>query len=162
LGGKTKGQAADIKRIVRRIHDHGLGVVGLFVFGFDHDTVEVFERTWQFIRETEFDDVSVTVLTPFPATPQRELLIQEGRLFPNVPWSHYDTAHVTFHPKLMTAEQLREGYDWLCRRVYSPGAIATRGLHALSRYPLDMARAKAFSSFSTDVGYRNAYAFRNR
>jgi radical SAM superfamily enzyme YgiQ (UPF0313 family) len=162
LGGKTKGQAADIKRIVRRIHDHGLGVVGLFVFGFDHDTVDVFERTWQFIRETEFDGVSVTVLTPFPATPQRELLIQEGRLFPNVPWSHYDTAHVTFHPKLMTAEQLREGYDWLCRRVYSPSAIATRGLRALSRYPLGLARAKAFSSFSTDVGYRNAYAFRNR
>lgn len=162
LGGKTKGQAADIKRIVRKIHDHGLGVVGLFVFGFDHDTVEVFERTWQFIRETEFDGVSVTVLTPFPATPQRELLIQEGRLFPNVPWSHYDTAHVTFHPALMTAEQLREGYDWLCRRVYSPRAIATRGLRALRRYPLSLARAKAFSSFSTDVGYRNAYAFRNR
>ena len=162
LGGKTKGQVADIKRIVRTIHDHGLNVVGLFVFGFDHDTVEVFEKTWKFIRETEFDGVSVTMLTPFPGTPQRELLIQQGRMLPNVPWSHYDTAHVMFRPALMTAEQLREGYDWLCRRVYSPRAIATRGLRALGRYPFSQARAKAFSSFSTDVGYRNAYAFRNR
>lgn len=162
LGGKTKGQIADIKRIVRRIHDHGLNVVGLFVFGFDHDTVEVFQKTWEFIRETEFDGVSVTVLTPFPGTPQREALIQQGRLLPNVPWSHYDTAHVIFRPALMTVEQLREGYDWLCRRVYSPRAIATRGLRALARYPLTQARAKAFSSFSTDVGYRNAYALRYR
>lgn len=162
LGGKTQGQIKDIQRIVRKLHEHGLGVVGLFVFGFDHDTIEVFERTWQFIRETEFDGVSVTVLTPFPATPQRESLIQEGRLLPNVPWRHYDTAHVTFHPKLMTAEQLRQGYDWLCRQVYSPRAIATRGLRSLSRYPLAQARAKVFSSFSTDVGYRNAYALRHR
>jgi radical SAM superfamily enzyme YgiQ (UPF0313 family) len=162
LGGKTKGQSADIRRIVRTIHDHGLSVVGLFVFGFDHDTVQVFEQTWQFIRETEFDGVSVTVLTPFPGTPQRELLTREGRMLPDVPWSHYDTAHVTFRPALMTAEQLREGYDWLCRRVYSTSAIAARGLRALNRYSLRAAPSKVFSSFSTDVGYRKAYAFRNR
>lgn len=160
LGGKTKGQISDYKRIVRTIHDHGMNVVGLFVFGFDHDTVEVFEKTWQFIRETEFDSMSVTVLTPFPGTPQREALIKEGRLLPNIPWSHYDTAHVTFHPALMTAEQLRAGYDWLCRQVYHPWQIAIRGLRTLRRYPLRLARAKMFSSFSTDIGYRQAYAFR--
>lgn len=162
LGGKTKGQIADIRRIVRTIHAHGLGVVGLFVFGFDHDTVDVFERTWQFIRETEFDGVSVTVLTPFPGTSQREALLRDGRLLSNVPWSHYDTAHVAFRPALMTAEQLREGYDWLCRRVYSPKAIAVRGLRALNRYSWRAAPSKVFSSFSTDVGYRKAYAFRSR
>jgi radical SAM superfamily enzyme YgiQ (UPF0313 family) len=162
LGGKTKGQVADVKRVVRTIHERGLNVVGLFVFGFDHDTIEVFEKTWQFIRETEFDGVSVTVLTPFPGTPQREQLIAQGRLLPNVPWSHYDTAHVAFRPALMTVEQLRQGYDWLCRQVYSPRQIAVRGTRALARYPLSQARAKAFSSFSTDIGYRNAYALRYR
>ncbi len=162
LGGKTKGQISDYKRIVRTIHDHGMNVVGLFVFGFDHDTIDVFQQTWQFIRETEFDSVSVTVLTPFPGTPQRQSLIDQGRMLPDVPWSHYDTAHVTFRPAMMTPEQLRSGYDWLCRQVYAPRQIAARGLRALRRYPLHMARAKAFSSFSTDLGYRQAYGFRNR
>lgn len=162
LGGKTKGQLSDYKRIVRTIHERGMNVVGLFVFGFDHDTTDVFNTTWQFIRETEFDSVSITVLTPFPETPQRATLIKENRLLPNVPWSHYDTAHVTFRPALMTVEQLREGYDWMCRNVYSPRQIATRGLRSLRRYPLRLARAKAFSSFSTDIGYRQAYGFRNR
>jgi len=162
LGGKTKGQVADVKRVVRAIHARGMNVVGLFVFGFDHDTTDVFQTTWDFIRATEFDGVSVTVLTPFPGTPQREQLIAQNRLLPNVPWHHYDTAHVTFRPALMTAEQLRAGYDWLCRQVYSPRQIATRGMRTLGRYPLSQARAKAFSSFSTDIGYRNAYALRYR
>ncbi len=162
LGGKTKGEIADYKRIVRTIHEHGLNVVGLFVFGFDHDTVEVFEKTWQFIREAEFDSVSVTVLTPFPGTEQRQALIQQERLLPDVPWCHYDTSHVTFRPARMTVEQLRAGYDWMCRQVYSPRSIVTRGVRTLRHYPLRLARAKAFSSFSTDIGYRTAYAFRSR
>lgn len=160
LGGKSKGKVEDYKRAVRAVHAKGIAVVGLFVMGFDHDTRDVFENTWRFVRETEFDSVSATVLTPFPETPQRAALIQENRLFANVPWRHYDTAHVTFHPALMTAQQLRDGYDWLCRQLYSTRSIATRGVRSLRRHPLRQARAKAFSSFSTDLGYRKAYALR--
>ena len=161
LGGKTKGQISDMKRVVKNIHAKGLGIVGLFVVGFDHDTVDVFQNTWDFIRETEFDGVSITTLTPFPGTPQRAALIEQGRLFSNVPWRHYDTSHVTFQPALMTADQLREGYDWLCRKIYSSRSITERGLRAWRRHPWQRARAKAFSSFSTDIGYRKAYAFRS-
>lgn len=161
LGGKTKGQISDMKRVVKNMHAKGVGIVGLFVVGFDHDTPEVFQNTWDFIRDAEFDGVSVTTLTPFPGTPQRAALIEQGRLLPNVPWRHYDTSHVTFQPALMTVDQLREGYDWLCRKIYSPRSILKRGLRAWERHPLQRARAKAFSSFSTDLGYRKAYAFRS-
>ncbi|MBI4672938.1 MAG: B12-binding domain-containing radical SAM protein [Chloroflexi bacterium] len=160
LGGKSKGQIEEYKRAIRAIHAHGIAVVGLFVTGFDHDTPNVFGDTWNFVRDSELDSVSATVLTPFPETPQRAELIQQKRLLPNVPWRHYDTAHVTFHPALMTAAQLRSGYDWLCRQLYSPRAIALRGLRTLRRHPLHRARAKAFASFSTDLGYRKAYGLR--
>lgn len=160
LGGKSKGKVEEYRHAVKAIHAHGIAVVGLFVTGFDHDTPSVFQDTWNFVRETEFDSVSATILTPFPATPQREEFIRENRLHSNVPWRHYDTAHVTFEPALMSADQLREGYDWLCRQLYSSYSIATRGWRALRRHPLRRAHAKAFSTFSTDVGYRNAYALR--
>lgn len=160
LGGKSRGKVEEYRHAVKAIHAHGIAVVGLFVTGFDHDTPGVFQDTWDFVRETEFDSVSATVLTPFPATPQREELIRQNRLLPNVPWRHYDTAHVTFQPALMTADQLREGYDWLCRQLYSPRSIATRGWRTLRRHPFRRAHAKAFSSFSTDLGYRQAYALR--
>ena len=78
-----------------------------------------------------------------------------------MPWSHYDTAHVTFIPKNMTPDEMRDAYDWLCRKLYSPTQIATRGLRSLRRYPLSMAGKKLFGSFSTDYGYRRTYAWRH-
>jgi radical SAM superfamily enzyme YgiQ (UPF0313 family) len=162
MGGKSRGNQEDYKRIIREVHRHGIGVVGLFVFGFDHDTPEVFEATWQFIRESELDGVSVTILTPYPGTPQREQWIRENRLIPDVPWSLYDTSHVTFFPKLMTVDELRAGYDWICRTLYNPASILARGIRAMRRVPPSKARAKFFSTFSTDFGYRKTYSFRSK
>ncbi len=161
MGGKSSGNIEKYKRVIQEIHRQGIGVVGLFVFGFDHDTPQVFEETWKFIRESELDGVSVTLLTPYPGTPQREQWLREGRLLPNIPWSLYDTAHVTFRPQLMTVEQLRDGYDWLCRKLYNPPSIIGRGVRAMRRVPLHQARTKFFSVFSTDFGYRKTYSFRD-
>ncbi|HYN87025.1 MAG TPA: radical SAM protein, partial [Ardenticatenaceae bacterium] len=156
LGGKSRGAAEQVRETVRRVHAHGIGVVGLFVLGFDDDTQETFEATWDFIRTSELDSVSITVLTPFPATPFREQLIQEGRLL-DVPWRNYDTAHVVFQPGRMTVEELSKAYDWLCRKVYSPQQITTRGFRMLGRHPVNRAVKKVFGSFSTDFGYRRSY-----
>ena len=160
LGGKSRGKTEEHKEVIRNIHAAGIGVVGLFVSGFDDDTFATFEATWQFIKESELDSVSITALTPFPLTPLRQQLIEEDRLLP-APWSHYDTAHVTFEPKRMSAEEFRQAYDWICRRAYSPVAIAKRGLRSWRRYPLNMAQRKLFGSFSTDYGYRRTYAYRH-
>jgi radical SAM superfamily enzyme YgiQ (UPF0313 family) len=160
MGGKSQGNQEEYKQVIEEIHKHGIGVVGLFVFGFDHDTPQVFEETWKFIRESEMDGVSVTILTPYPGTPQRDEWLRENRLIPNVPWSLYDTAHVTYYPKLMLVEQLRAGYDWMCRTLYHPVSIVARGVRAMRRVPLAKARSKLFSTFSTDFGYRKTVSFR--
>lgn len=160
LGGKSKGVAMQTTEAIKKIHETGTGVVGLFVMGFDHDTPETFQAMWDFIRTSELDGVSATVLTPYPATPFHELCVAENRLL-DVPWSYYDTAHVTFIPKNFTVDELRDAYDWLCRKLYSPSQIALRGLRSLRRYPLSMAGKKLFGSFSTDYGYRRAYGWRH-
>ncbi len=160
LGGKSKGVANQASDAIRTIRSHGVGVVGLFVMGFDEDTPETFQAMWDFIRTSELDSVSTTVLTPYPGTPFRALVEKENRLL-DVPWSHYDTCHVTFVPKNFTVDEMRSAYDWLCRKIYSPSQIARRGLRSLSRYPLAKASKKIFGSFSTDYGYRRTYAFRN-
>ena len=41
---------ADYGRAVRLLHDHGVEVNGSFVFGFDGDGPEVYDRTLEFIR----------------------------------------------------------------------------------------------------------------
>jgi radical SAM superfamily enzyme YgiQ (UPF0313 family) len=150
-------KAQDAIRIIRST---GVGVVGLFVMGFDSDTPATFQAMWDFVRASELDSVSTTMLTPYPGTPFRDLVERENRLL-DVPWSHYDTAHVTFVPKNFTVDELRSAYDWLCRKIYSPSQIARRGVRSLGRYPLSKAGKKAFGSFSTDYGYRRTYAYRN-
>lgn len=160
LGGKSKGNADQTREAIREIRKTGVGVVGLFVMGFDSDTPETFQAMWDFIRTSELDSVSTTMLTPYPGTPFREVVESENRLL-DVPWSHYDTAHLTFIPKNFTVEELRGAYDWLCRKIYSPTQIARRGLRSLGRYPISKAGKKAFGSFSTDYGYRRTYAYRN-
>jgi radical SAM superfamily enzyme YgiQ (UPF0313 family) len=105
--------------------------------------------------------MSTTVLTPYPGTPFREQLIEENRLIPDKSWRYYDTAHVTYYPKLMTVEEFEREYDRVCRAIYSPLRIAQRGLRALSRHPLRRMPAKVFGSFSTDYGYYRTFAWRH-
>jgi hypothetical protein len=49
----------------------------------------------------------------------------DGRLL-HRDWTRYDTGHVVFRPKRMTAEQLAEGYAWCYRRLFSHGSIWRR------------------------------------
>ena len=154
LGGKAKGNIVRYRQVIDRIHAAGIGVVGLFVFGFDGDTPGIFQSTYDFIRRSELDGVSITILTPYVGTPQRATWIEENRLIPNVPWSLYDTNHVTYYPAQMSPEQLAQGYDWLARKLYGWPNIAASGLRNLLRQPVRDWPRKAFASFSTNYGYR--------
>jgi len=161
LGGKGRGEVNDARQVIQTLHQHGIGVVGLFVFGFDSDPPDIFQHTWEFIRESGLDGVSLTILTPYPGTEMRRDLEAQGRLLPNIPWGLYDTCHVTYQPARMSVEQLRDGYDWLCGKVYGPGEIARRGWHFLRRYPISQMGRKLTASISTDVGYRFTYGYRS-
>jgi radical SAM superfamily enzyme YgiQ (UPF0313 family) len=154
LGGKARGDAARSREVIDAIHRHDIGVVGLFVFGFDSDTPEIFPALWDFVRTSELDSVSATILTPYPGTVQRRELLAAGRILPHDTWERYNTNHVTYIPAQMSVEQLQDGYDWLCRRLYSAPQIAQRGLRSWRRYSPDRAYRRLFSSFSTDIGYR--------
>ena len=101
-----------------------------------------------------------SLVVPYPGTELRDLYAREGRLLADQPWSLYDTAHVVFQPKLMSVDQLREGYNWICDKAYNVPAILGRGVRTLRRHPVRHARSKLFSSFSTDFGYRRTYSYR--
>jgi radical SAM superfamily enzyme YgiQ (UPF0313 family) len=103
---------------VRRLHDHGIGIQGCFVFGFDDEDESVFARTVEFVDKTKIDLPRYAVATPFPGTPLYRRLEQEGRLL-HRNWSLYDVEHVVFEPKGMTPERLQEGLKWSWQQSYS-------------------------------------------
>jgi radical SAM superfamily enzyme YgiQ (UPF0313 family) len=110
---------------VQLLHRYGIQVNGSFVFGFDHDDAGVFQRTVQWIESNRLECATFHILTPYPHTPLFAQMESEGRLL-HQDWSLYDTAHVVFRPKNMTALQLADGYQWCYRRLFSHRSIWRR------------------------------------
>jgi len=123
--GKKSPRTEDYARRVRILHDHGIQVNGSFVLGFDNDRADVFARTVAWIEENRLECATFHILTPYPATPLFRQMEAEGRLL-HKNWNLYDTAHVVFQPRNMSAEQLAEGYDWCYRRLFSHASIWRR------------------------------------
>lgn len=94
---------------VKRIHNYGISVSGTFIFGFDTDDKDIFERTVEFVRKTGIDANRFEILTPLPGTRLYERLNNKGRIiYRNYPddWKFYDFSHAVFEPKNMSSEEL--------------------------------------------------------
>ncbi|MFH1269294.1 MAG: radical SAM protein [Planctomycetota bacterium] len=114
---KSFHSAGGYADVVKRLHDHGIGIQGCFVFGFDHDDPSVFERTVEFVDKVKIDLPRYAAVTPFPGTALYRKLESEGRLL-HRDWSLYDVEHVVFQPRNMSPEQLQEGLQWSWQESY--------------------------------------------
>ncbi|MFZ5831343.1 MAG: B12-binding domain-containing radical SAM protein [Planctomycetota bacterium] len=106
---KLVNAQTDYAEVCRRFHQAGIMINGSFVFGFDRDGPDVFERTLEFTIEGQILTASFHLLTPLPGTQAFARLEAEGRLL-HRNWDQYDTWHAVFRPKLMSPEALEEGY----------------------------------------------------
>jgi radical SAM superfamily enzyme YgiQ (UPF0313 family) len=126
---KIKNLRIDFYEAMRRFHGEGLGILGAFVFGFDHENKDVFEQTLEFIMRGRLECIELRILTPFPGTPLYERLLSEGRLFVRDWWLRgYPPDTLLFQPKGMTADELISGYARLTRQTYSFGGMIKRFL----------------------------------
>ena len=122
---KKTPSTADYARRVGIFHDHGIQVNGSFVFGFDHDREDVFERTFSWVEEHRLECATFHILTPYPGTPLFKEMEAQGRLL-HRDWDLYDTSHVVFKPKHMSPERLAEGYEECYAKLFSHGSIWRR------------------------------------
>lgn len=113
--------------LVARCRDHGIMVYGTFVFGYDHDTPDVFARTVQFAVESKLFLANFNPLTPTPGTALYERLRREGRLLRPRWWldPQYRYGEAVFRPRQMTPEQLAEGC-YRARTEFNRGASILR------------------------------------
>jgi radical SAM superfamily enzyme YgiQ (UPF0313 family) len=122
---KRTPRTEDYARRVRLLHENGIQVNASFVLGFDHDRADVFARTVEWVEANRLECSTFHILTPYPGTPLFRQMEAEGRLL-HRNWDLYDTGHVVFRPKHMTAEELFEGYAWCYRRLFSHRSIWRR------------------------------------
>lgn len=127
--GKGFNTVERYKELVTRFHDHGVSVIGSFMFGLDGDEPDVFQRTVDFAHLVGIDFVLFSIATPLPATGFYADLLAQGRI--QVPdWSKYDGTHCVFRPANMTPAQLENGL----RRAYRAFYLSARGLKSLMRH----------------------------
>jgi radical SAM superfamily enzyme YgiQ (UPF0313 family) len=129
---KRQNLSRDPVERIRRISRHGIvPFVGLVV-GFDHDDEQVFGELEQFIEQTRTPVAGISLLNAPRHTPLYERLKAEGRLVGR-DFSGEWQLHTNVIPKLMTREQLVDGYWGLFRRLYEPERFEARLLDWLDQ-----------------------------
>jgi len=103
-----KQSLKDIERTIKVFHDNGIAVHGMYIFGADSDTRDVFRKTSDFNLETGLDYVQYCILTPLPGSKTYSQFEREGRLL-HKKWDFYDGLHAVFQPRNMTADELQQG-----------------------------------------------------
>ena len=122
---KSVNNVARYEDAIKIIRDHGIMVIGSFIFGFDHDDDSVFERTVRFCEKNKIDLPIFFILTPVPGTRLYKRMEADGRIL-HKDWSKYNGSNVVFKPKLLSEETLFNGYNWAFQETYSHSSIAKR------------------------------------
>ena len=120
LDGIDKGHNVVEKyaTVVKKFHDRGISIHGSFMFGFDHDRIDVFRKFIDFGMKVKLDAAFLTIVTPFPGTRIHERLKAEGRIF-DYDWEHYDISTVVYQPANLSVKDLQEGYWWMFREFHT-------------------------------------------
>lgn len=138
----------DYDTAVRKFHDRGIMIYGSFVFGYDHDTADSFDRSVEFALRSKFYLANFNPLTPMPGAALYDRMESEGRLLHDRWWlaPDYRYGQATFRPRGMTADELTEGcfrarcefnrYSSIVSRAFDLGANCRDpyrlGLYAVS------------------------------
>jgi radical SAM superfamily enzyme YgiQ (UPF0313 family) len=115
---KKQNLAKDYSEATRRLHSLGIMINGSFVFGLDDDNQDVFKRTVDWGVQNSITTATYHILTPYPGTALYKKLEREKRLLTNN-WDLYDTRHVVYQTKNMSANELKTGYDWAYNEFYT-------------------------------------------
>jgi radical SAM superfamily enzyme YgiQ (UPF0313 family) len=128
MGKSIRCHADAFSDAIAKVHAYGIRICASFLFGYDHDTSETFQRTLQFAKQHKFLLALFNHLTPFPGTPlYSEMQVQQRLRFDR--WWLADGfcwGDVVYEPKHFSAADLADGCRQNRRGFYHPSSILHR------------------------------------
>lgn len=116
-------------KAIEKIQSYGISVNGCFILGFDTDTLNTFEETEKFVKESNLAEVQITMLTPFPNTSLHHQLKNENRLLAENYWDKCTLFDATFHPKNFSVGEFENSFQNLMTHIYSDTCVKDRKAH---------------------------------
>jgi radical SAM superfamily enzyme YgiQ (UPF0313 family) len=132
-GINLKTGVENYREVIRRLHSHGIGVLGAFIIGNDGENAEYYRELADFIVSAGVDIVQISILTPLPGTSLMDRMEQENRLiFNEFPkdWEKFRFSYLTHTLEKTPPNAVYAGNNHIKRRIYS-----------LPTYPVRMARS---------------------
>jgi len=123
--GKGTNKVENYGKAFKKIRDYGMMTTGFFMFGFDFDNIDSFDKTLQAIYNWDLDEVSFSIVTPYPGTKLFERYEKEGRITCR-DWSKYGEGNVNYSMENLTEEEVKEGIKRIARDYYSLPKIIKR------------------------------------
>jgi len=140
---KSQNLQHDILDSVRTIYARGIDVLAGFIIGFDHDTLETFDRQYRFIVASGIQAAMVGLLTALPRTPLYRRLEKEGRLIAQAESTNNTRLGTNIAPKRMEYDAMVASYKALYQRLLEDRQIAER-VRNKARYLRDPVRQSQY------------------
>jgi anaerobic magnesium-protoporphyrin IX monomethyl ester cyclase len=135
-----------IRRAVALCRDAGILSKGFFIVGHPGETRETLKKSLDFALQLPLDDISVTMLTPFPGTEIYERAAEFGEF--DRDWSRMNLLNTVFIPHGLTHEDLERAQSEIFKRFYLRPRIILGYLRRLAANPVMikgfLAGARAF------------------
>ncbi len=131
---KSFNKPADYAGVLEALARRHVYAITSFIFGLDHDTPGVGERTLAEIRKWPPVLPVFGQITPFPATPLYARLEKEGRLIRPKHWLEFAPFRMAHTPLKITIPEVQDEVLYAWTNSYSPGAIE-RALESIADEP---------------------------
>lgn len=139
-----------ISRALQMSRDAGLLNKGFFIVGHPGETRETLRMTRDFALNNALDDISVTMLTPFPGTELQARAAEFGTFDPD--WERMNLLNTVFVPYGLTEADLQQAQKQMIRDFYlRPRIVASYAGRALRNPAMIGGLWKGFRSFVRSI-----------
>ena len=103
-----------IREVVKLCKEHGIAPRGSFMIGSPYETEEDVEKTIEFIKDIDLDQIGICVTTPFPGTELWEYGRQKGLIssdkWDGRLWGFHDVNEENYRDKILLADMDKDTF----------------------------------------------------
>ncbi len=126
---------------VHRTKEAGIRTKGLFMVGFPEETEETLQKTLDFILRCPFDEINLSILTPYPGTSLYDELRSQAGFVED--WPRMNAMNFLSLPRHLTAQVLEKGFRRILQKFYMRPGVTFSYLGILLQSPENWARLLA-------------------